>query len=122
MNPTVHGSRFSLEYLTFGGKTILFNIFLIDHFLTLNDVDIAIFVSMAIPFIKWQNTFLYENIDDVVKNFRMSAKKLFKCFKRNQMKDSAYISEVALQRCSYEKVFWKYAANLQEKTHAEVRF
>ena len=53
---------------------------------------------------------------------KISAKKLFKCCKRNQMKDSAYVSEVALQRCSYEKVFWKYAANLQEKTHAEVRF
>ena len=30
--------------------------------------------------------------------------------------------EVALQRCSWEKIFWKYAANLQENTHAEVRF
>ena len=27
-------------------------------------------------------------------------------------------SEAAVQRCSYEKVFWKYAANLQENTHA----
>ena len=26
----------------------------------------------------------------------------------------------AVQRCSYKKVFWRYAANLQEKTHAEV--
>ena len=32
------------------------------------------------------------------------------------------IPEAAPQRCSWEKVFWKYAANLQEKTHAEVRF
>ena len=30
--------------------------------------------------------------------------------------------EAAIQRCSWEKVFWKYAANLQENTHAEVRF
>ena len=30
--------------------------------------------------------------------------------------------EAATQRCSWEKVFWKYAANLQENTHAEVRF
>ena len=29
-------------------------------------------------------------------------------------------TEAALQRCSYEKVFWKYAANLEENTHAEV--
>ena len=28
----------------------------------------------------------------------------------------------AVQRCSYKKVFWRYAANLQEKTHAEVWF
>ena len=32
------------------------------------------------------------------------------------------IPEAALQRCSLEKMFWKYAANLQEKTHVEVRF
>ena len=31
-------------------------------------------------------------------------------------------SEVALPRCSYKKVFWKYAANLQENTHADVWF
>ena len=30
--------------------------------------------------------------------------------------------EAALQRCYYEKVFWKYATNLQENTHAEVQF
>ena len=30
--------------------------------------------------------------------------------------------ESALQRCSYKEVFWKYAVNLQENTHAEVRF
>ena len=29
-------------------------------------------------------------------------------------------TEATLQRCSWEKVFWKYAANLQENTHAEV--
>ena len=26
------------------------------------------------------------------------------------------------QRCSYKKIFWKYAANLQENIHDEVRF
>ena len=30
--------------------------------------------------------------------------------------------EVALRRCSYEKVFLKHAANLQENTHAKKRF
>ena len=29
-------------------------------------------------------------------------------------------SVAALHRCSREKVFWKYAANLQEKTYTEV--
>ena len=33
-----------------------------------------------------------------------------------------FSSEAALQRCSYKKVFLKYAANLQENTHAKVRF
>ena len=31
-------------------------------------------------------------------------------------------AEEFTQRCSWEKVFWKYAANLQENTHAEVWF
>ena len=30
--------------------------------------------------------------------------------------------EAANQSCSLEKLFWKYAANLQENTHAEVWF
>ena len=29
-------------------------------------------------------------------------------------------SETAHHRCSYEKLFWKYAANLQKKTHVLV--
>ena len=29
-------------------------------------------------------------------------------------------SRAALQRCSWDKVFWKYAENLQENTYAEV--
>ena len=32
------------------------------------------------------------------------------------------LTEAALQSCFYEKVFWKYSANLQENTHAEVWF
>ena len=32
------------------------------------------------------------------------------------------LSEAIAQRCSREKVFWNDAANLQEKTHAEVWF
>ena len=31
-------------------------------------------------------------------------------------------TESALQKCSQEKVFGKYVANLQENTHPEVQF
>ena len=31
-------------------------------------------------------------------------------------------TEAALQKCFWEKVFWKYAANIQDSTRAEVRF
>ena len=31
-----------------------------------------------------------------------------------------FYTEAAIQRCYWEKEFWKYAANLQENTHAEV--
>ena len=30
-------------------------------------------------------------------------------------------SEAAIQRCSWEKMFWKYAAHLRENTHDEAR-
>ena len=32
------------------------------------------------------------------------------------------LPEVALQRCSYKKLFWKYAADLQQNTHTEEWF
>ena len=38
------------------------------------------------------------------------------------LSDKLKIPEAAIHRCSYEKVFRKYAANLQENTHAEVGF
>ena len=31
-------------------------------------------------------------------------------------------SEAALHMYSYKKVFWKYESDLQDNTHAEVRF
>ena len=36
------------------------------------------------------------------------------------MKLDKHFPEAAHQRCSYEKVPWKYAENLQESTHAKV--
>ena len=32
------------------------------------------------------------------------------------------MTEAVAQKCSWQKVFWKYAANLQENTHAKVWF
>ena len=32
------------------------------------------------------------------------------------------IPKAVLQGCFYEKMFWKYPEDLQENTHAEVRF
>ena len=49
-------------------------------------------------------------------------KKEYKNKRRFLQKRAKNSSEAATQRCSWEKVFWKYAANLQENTHAEVRF
>ena len=43
----------------------------------------------------------------------------------NYIKQQSFLyqrPEAALQRCFKEKVFWKYAANLQVNTHAEVWF
>ena len=37
------------------------------------------------------------------------------------MFDKVLNAEAAFQRFSYEKIFGKYVANLQENTHAEVR-
>ena len=48
--------------------------------------------------------------------------KLYKCKNTRALNQSKHKSEAAVQRCSLEKVFWKYAANLQENTHAEVWF
>ena len=45
--------------------------------------------------------------------------------KKNQQKLKHFLlakTEAAHQRCSYKKVFWKYAADLQENTNAEVWF
>ena len=35
---------------------------------------------------------------------------------------SSILSEAAVSMCFYEKVFWNYAALLQENIHAKVRF
>ena len=40
---------------------------------------------------------------------------------QNQIENKDY-TEAAVQRGFWEKMFWKYAANLQKNTHAEVWF
>ena len=40
---------------------------------------------------------------------------------KNNLPTQIRISEATIQRCSFEKVLWKYATNLQENTHAEVQ-
>ena len=43
-------------------------------------------------------------------------------YKKILLSKLVHNTEVALHRCSKEKVFWKCAANLQEDTLVEVRF
>ena len=45
---------------------------------------------------------------------------VFGHFPRSEF-DQIWLLETAIQRCSEEKVFWKYAENIHENTHAEVR-
>ena len=40
----------------------------------------------------------------------------------NLIRTSRVLFETAIQKCCYEKVFRKYAANLQQNTHVDVRF
>ena len=42
--------------------------------------------------------------------------------KHQELCQQSQTTEAALHKCSYKKVFWKHAANLQESIHAEVWF
>ena len=63
---------------------------------------------------KWQ---LRKSIDFVTRVESYTMKMIV--FVWNEVIKEDQHSEAATQRCSLEKVFWKYAANLQENTHAE---
>ena len=53
----------------------------------------------------------------------LDSKRVFQWILRNFSEQlSENLPEAAIQRCSWEDVFWKYVANLEENTHAEVRF
>ena len=48
-------------------------------------------------------------------------KYIFKALFSGTLFNTELDTEAALLGCSYEKAFWKYAANLQENTHVDVR-
>ena len=54
--------------------------------------------------------------------FRRVFQSVWARFLSGNKAERSVASEAATLRCSSEKVFWKYAANLQKNTHAEVRF
>ena len=99
----------------------------------------------------WSNlilTFLWDNTSGLIlywsnlltfPSILIEVQKLYPCPKWNERKkineenwnrqsnsleqlSNSCGSEAASQRWSWEKVFWKYAANLQENNHAEVWF
>ena len=43
-------------------------------------------------------------------------------YRKTQLRENTNLWKLSIQRCSYEKVFWKYETKIQENTHAEVRF
>ena len=50
---------------------------------------------------------------------------VFQLLKEIEYKDegvNVLLTEVALHRCSYEKLLWKYAAILYEKSQEQVQF
>ena len=55
-------------------------------------------------------------------NTNETLKKSNKTFKIGYYLIYLQIPEAAFERCSKEKVIWKYAANLQENTHVEAWF
>ena len=69
---------------------------------------------------------LFAHISFFKKFFLLEIKRLFVLPSQDQYFKGrnihAFMKEAAIQRCSQEKLFCEYAANLQENTHAEVRF
>ena len=67
-------------------------------------------------------TVLSKKVLKILEQILLEGKILLRVYFRD-IKDGIFWStEAALQTCSREKVFWKYAENLQENTHAEVWF
>ena len=61
-------------------------------------------------------------IPEIFKTFEnMSFEKSTNITEQQNLKKKIKWAEAVLQSCSYKKVFWKYAANVQENTHAKVK-
>ena len=124
---------FDWNYIPFVGVSMATHIFLVSHGLLVFIKIICIFCKLHFRF---QNLF-FVNASAWVK------KDLVSQSQRNKTKSNIFfvtaqpcvifklrlleellvsLSEAALQRCPYEKVFWTSAANLQENTHAKVWF
>ena len=75
----------------------------------------------------WTNEFNFKYIKNVcLQNNVLRTKKFQDVINRyfliNLLSSTTLqVLEAALQRCSQEKVFWKYVTNLQKNTHVEVR-
>ena len=62
----------------------------------------------------------YLNVISFIKHEKDTATEVYS--EPSQISTIEHFIEAATQRCSKKKVFWKYAANLQESTHADVWF
>ena len=71
---------------------ILFNIFLSDLFLIVDDVDIANYADDNNIFKE------HENNDDLITSLQDAAAKFFKCFSENQMKENTDKCHILLSK------------------------
>ena len=65
-------------------------------------------------FFNIRNKLISNNIEGTQNNMEL--------FRRRRAISFQRATETTIQRCYYKKVFLKYAANLQENTHAKVKF
>ena len=64
----------------------------------------------------------FGNTPDLLVYIQSRQQSVFSILVAKKIKSIRANTEAALQRCSYKKMFWKYAADLHESTHAKVWF